>query len=65
MKKLARTGILILSFLTTPLLAQYEDWVNYTNGDKVWVIVEDGNYIWIGTEGGLVKINKTVFRFSN
>jgi ligand-binding sensor domain-containing protein len=39
--------------------AQNPQWLNYTNGDQVNVIVEEGNYIWAGTAGGLVKLNKT------
>ena len=33
-------------------------WINYTNGDNVTCLLEEGNYIWAGTTGGLVRINK-------
>ncbi len=35
------------------------EWVNYTNGDKVTDIADDGDFLWIGTQGGgIVKLNK-------
>lgn len=39
--------------------AQTPEWVNYTNGDFVRAIVEEGNYIWIGTTGGLARLDKS------
>ncbi len=38
--------------------AQTPEWVNYTNGDFVRAIVEEGNYIWAGTTGGLARLDK-------
>jgi len=39
--------------------AQYTDWVNYTNGQLVCVLADNGNELWIGAcEGGLVKLDK-------
>src|SRR5437773_12562668 len=34
------------------------EWINYTNGQLVHAFAEDHIYLWIGTEGGLVKFNK-------
>lgn len=33
--------------------------MNYTNGQTVHAIALEGNTVWTGTEGGLVKLNKT------
>ena len=40
------------------LSAQNSEWVQYTNGDNVTCQAIEGNINWIGTEGGLVKLNK-------
>lgn len=34
------------------------EWTNYTCGKFVNCIAEENNYIWVGTTGGLVKIDK-------
>ena len=34
-------------------------WVNYTHSETVYSIAEEGNFLWIGTYGGLVKLDKT------
>lgn len=39
--------------------AQNPEWINLTNGDQVFALVSSGNDLWIGTDGGLVKLNKT------
>jgi hypothetical protein len=39
--------------------SQNPEWINYTNGNSVYALVEEGNFIWAGTNGGLVKIDKT------
>ena len=38
--------------------AQHPGWSNYTDGHNVTAISINGNDIWAGTGGGLVKINK-------
>ena len=38
--------------------SQNPKWINYTNGHKIKALAEDGNNIWIGTNGGLVKLDK-------
>ena len=38
--------------------AQTPEWINYTNGDKVFDIVDAGQFLWIATWGGIVKLNK-------
>ncbi|MFC1620332.1 two-component regulator propeller domain-containing protein [Candidatus Neomarinimicrobiota bacterium] len=39
--------------------AEGPNWINYTNTDKVFAILDGGAYMWIGTDGGLVRIDKT------
>jgi len=41
------------------LFAQYPDWINYTDGQSVHALADNGNELWIGTGGGLVKLDKT------
>ncbi|MEA3449146.1 MAG: hypothetical protein U9Q98_11985 [Bacteroidota bacterium] len=48
-------AILLLSAISVN--AQNPGWINYTNGDYVNAIAIEGDYIWAGTNGGLVKIN--------
>lgn len=38
--------------------AQFPLWKNYTNGIEVQAIAAEGNFIWVGTSGGLVRIDK-------
>lgn len=38
--------------------AQNPEWINYSNYDKVFDICDNGQFLWIGSEGGLVKLNK-------
>ncbi len=41
------------------LIAQNPQWLNYTNGDNINALAEDGNNMWVGTSnGGLVKLDK-------
>jgi hypothetical protein len=41
---IAFTGLIICN-------AQNPQWINYTNGDGILVMAEEGNYLWIGTWG--------------
>jgi ligand-binding sensor domain-containing protein len=41
------------------VFSQYPGWRNYTCVDKVFDILNDGSTIWIVTNGGLVKFDKT------
>jgi len=50
--------IILFAFLSTSF-AQNPDWINYTSGDDVNTLADDGEYLWVGTTVGLVKINKT------
>ena len=51
-------SIIFSTFLSVSF-AQNPEWINYTEGNYVSALIEDGNYIWAGTNGGLVKIDKT------
>ena len=51
-------SIIYFAFLSAGF-AQNTEWINYTNGDNVNALAENGEYIWAGTNGGLVKIDKT------
>jgi ligand-binding sensor domain-containing protein len=53
----------ILSFLFFILWAfnflfpQSPEWVNFTANKNILSLTVEGNYIWVGTKGGLVKLN--------
>ena len=52
----------ILSFLIycQNLLAQNDNWANIiSGGKKITAIAEFENYMWVGTDIGLIKLNKT------
>lgn len=54
--------ILVFILSINPMMdafPQLTDWQNYTNGDWVFNIMDDGDYLWIGTGGGLVKMDKS------
>jgi len=46
-------------FIQGVFAQQSNEWVNLTTGFDVKCIVEENDYIWIGTNGGLVKIHKS------
>ena len=52
---------LIVCLLVFPIagFAQTSDWINYTSGAQVTAFVDDGNYLWVGSYGGLTRLNKT------
>ena len=35
------------------------EWRQFTSGDHIRSLAEEGNYIWAGTKGGLAKIDRT------
>ncbi len=47
----------LITFLN--IYSQNPEWINYTCGKDITSLAEEGNYLWVGTEGGLVKIDKT------
>lgn len=57
MKKKITTLLLILITVSISK-AQNPEWINYYCGKENNVIVEESNFMWVGTSGGLVKIDK-------
>ena len=54
-----RVKSLLLALLCTQnLTAQNPQWMNFTNGDMIFDLAENGNVLWAGTYGGLVKYDK-------
>lgn len=57
------TVFLLYFFLTMAasfsLYAQNPEWINYTYGEEVVSLCDDGNYLWAATRGGLVHYNKS------
>lgn len=48
-----------LKYIIGNAFSQLSDWKNYTNGDWINQIFNDGDFLWIATDGGLVKMDKT------
>lgn len=48
-----------LAVFPVKALSQLTDWINYTNGDVVTKLLNDGEYLWATTYGGLVKLTKS------
>ncbi|MDZ7260592.1 MAG: hypothetical protein ONB05_00530, partial [candidate division KSB1 bacterium] len=62
MKKLILVFGLIVSFLLEFELIIYAqqtlpEWLNYTRTSEQHLLVADNSYLWIGTEGGLIRLN--------
>ncbi len=58
-KNLMKILVLMFLFLSVVMLSSEPiDWDGYTSIYVVKDIYEDGDYLWIGTFGGLVKLNK-------
>jgi len=50
----------ILLLFILKINAQNLNWINYTNGNIVTAIAQEGDYLWVGSAGGgLVRFNKT------
>jgi ligand-binding sensor domain-containing protein len=47
--------LLLCAFCTG--FAQTPEWISYTTGSQVNCLASDGQTLWIGTEGGLFKMN--------
>ncbi len=46
-------------FLNPSTFAQNPEWINFTAGNYVQAVAVEGNYIWVATTLGLVKLDKT------
>jgi len=51
--------LIVLIILAGSVNAQNPQWINYTNGNNITALADAGNCLWIGTGGGLVKIDKS------
>lgn len=49
----------IFLYFIPEVYAENPIWTNYTNTDKVFAILDGSTHIWVGTDGGLVRINKS------
>ena len=58
MKKFLYILLTWLFYLHTTALSQNPEWINYTNGDDIYSLALEGDILWVGTAGGLVKINR-------
>ena len=62
MNILIEVFIIFLFFSNTTLYCQsdkWSEWENQVNTRKIKSILVDGDYLWLATNGGLVKYNKT------
>ena len=57
-KQIAVVYIIILLLFPKESSTQDSKWINYTDIDRITALVSEGDNIWIGTDGGLVKLNK-------
>ncbi|MFA5031379.1 MAG: two-component regulator propeller domain-containing protein [bacterium] len=58
-KYLILFSVFFVAAISSNSFAQYPNWINYTNGQRVEALADNGNELWIGTGGGLVKLDKT------
>lgn len=59
-QKLHMKKIFYLSFflvLVLDSISQNPQWINFTNGDLIKDIKQEGTFLWICTNGGIVKLN--------
>ena len=50
--------LVVLIFELNCMNAQNVEWKTYTYSDQIRDIAEEGNFLWLATNGGLVKLNK-------
>jgi len=59
MKKLKSNFIFIILISTISIVnAQNPQWINYTKSNSVYAFAEEGENMWVGTDRGLVKLDK-------
>jgi len=54
--------VLVL-IVINPSLSQTQEWIGFTSGKEILCLAEEGQYLWVGTNGGLVKLNKLTGEF--
>lgn len=52
-------ALLLLVFNAHFAFGQLPKWANYVNDNKIYDIAVDGDEVWIGSEGGLTKWNRS------
>lgn len=62
--KLHLIGLLVALFSASGLFCQDGEWLHYSSGRSITAICEDSTFLWVGTEGGLVQINKITDQFT-
>jgi len=50
-------SILVSVLLSSGLWAQYANWTQYTNGRHITSTAMEGGSIWVGTTGGMVRVD--------
>jgi ligand-binding sensor domain-containing protein len=53
----------LLVFISSFSLSQTQEWIVFTSGKYINCLADEGQYLWVGTTGGLVKLNKTTGEF--
>lgn len=53
-----RLVIILFVLFSASAFSQNPEWMYYTEGTQTETIAEDGDYLWIGASGGLVKMSK-------
>jgi ligand-binding sensor domain-containing protein len=49
---------IVIILLLSASIAGSQTWKSYTSTQEARVLLNDGNYLWIGTTGGLIKFDK-------
>lgn len=62
-KKFASFTLLLVLFLQTEILPENNQWVQYISSNNITSFAQEGNFTWIGTTGGLVKLNNVTEEF--
>ncbi|MCX7761424.1 MAG: hypothetical protein N2252_01155, partial [Candidatus Kryptonium sp.] len=57
MKLIKLSFVLLLA--SSILFSQNPEWVSFTYGNDVYAIAFESNYVWVGTSGGLVRLDRT------
>lgn len=61
MKKILAV-IFLLNIFSHSQQVNNPQWVNYTHSETVYAIAEEDNFLWLGTYGGLVKLDKSTLQ---
>ena len=56
-------SLVFVLIVINPSLSQTQEWIGFTSGKEILCLAEEGQYLWVGTNGGLVKLNKLTGEF--